>query len=108
MRKVPLCLGVLAAMAVVLGGDPALAQSIDLSPVTTLLQGIIDTITGPLGIAIATLAGGRRRRELAVRHHRLPPGHVRRGRHRHCRRRGNHHLRDLGLTWRNGPRFSSA
>lgn len=56
MRKVLLCLGVLAAMAVMLGGDPAMAQSIDLSPVTTLLQGIIDTITGPLGIAIATLA----------------------------------------------------
>ena len=56
MRKVLLCLGVFAAMAVVLSGDPAMAQSIDLSPVTTLLQGIIDTITGPLGIAIATLA----------------------------------------------------
>ena len=56
MIKVLLCLGVFAAMAVVLSGDPAMAQSIDLSPVTTLLQGIIDTITGPLGIAIATLA----------------------------------------------------
>lgn len=56
MRKVLLCLGVFAAMAVMLDGDPAIAQSIDLSPVTTLLQGIIDTITGPLGIAIATLA----------------------------------------------------
>ena len=56
MSKVLLCLGVFTAMAVMLGGDPAMAQSIDLSPVTTLLQGIIDTITGPLGIAIATLA----------------------------------------------------
>jgi type IV secretion system protein VirB2 len=56
MNKVLLCLGVSAVMAVMLGGDPAMAQSIDLSPVTTLLQGIIDTITGPLGIAIATLA----------------------------------------------------
>ena len=56
MRKILLCLGVFAVMAVMLGGDPAMAQSIDLSPVTTLLQGIIDTITGPLGIAIATLA----------------------------------------------------
>jgi type IV secretion system protein VirB2 len=35
---------------------PALAQSIDLSPVQNLLQGIVDTITGPLGIVIGTLA----------------------------------------------------
>ncbi|MGY6697723.1 MAG: TrbC/VirB2 family protein [Roseinatronobacter sp.] len=42
--------------AVLLAASPALAQSIDLNPVTSLLQGIIDTITGPLGIAIATLA----------------------------------------------------
>ena len=34
----------------------ALAQSIDLSPVQTLLQGIVDAITGPLGIVIGTLA----------------------------------------------------
>ncbi|GLO69683.1 hypothetical protein MACH17_12000 [Phaeobacter inhibens] len=36
--------------------NPALAQSIDLSPVQNLLQGIVDTITGPLGIVIGTLA----------------------------------------------------
>lgn len=42
--------------ALMLAAGPALAQSIDLDPVTNLLQGIIDTITGPLGIAIATLA----------------------------------------------------
>ena len=43
-------------IALMLAANPALAQSIDLNPVTSLLQGIIDTITGPLGIAIATLA----------------------------------------------------
>ena len=56
MSKVLIYLGSLPAIAVVIAGDPAMAQSIDLSPVTSLLQGIIDTITGPLGIAIATLA----------------------------------------------------
>ncbi len=35
---------------------PALAQSIDLSPVQNVLQGIVDAITGPLGIVIGTLA----------------------------------------------------
>ena len=43
-------------IALILTVGPALAQAIDLNPVTSLLQGIIDTITGPLGIAIATLA----------------------------------------------------
>lgn len=46
----------LGVAALMLAAGPALAQSIDLDPVTNLLQGIIDTITGPLGIAIATLA----------------------------------------------------
>jgi len=46
----------LGVAALMLAASPALAQSIDLNPVTSLLQGIIDTITGPLGIAIATLA----------------------------------------------------
>ena len=45
-----------AAMAIVAHAGPALAQSIDLSPVQTLLQGIVDAITGPLGIVIGTLA----------------------------------------------------
>ncbi|MGY9038269.1 MAG: TrbC/VirB2 family protein [Rhodobacterales bacterium] len=45
----------LSAAMIVLAG-PALAQSIDLSPVQTLLQGIVDAITGPLGIVIGTLA----------------------------------------------------
>ena len=47
---------VLGAMALVVLAGPALAQSIDLSPVQTLLQGIVDAITGPLGIVIGTLA----------------------------------------------------
>ncbi|MGB3556500.1 MAG: TrbC/VirB2 family protein [Jannaschia sp.] len=45
----------LSAMLVVVA-FPAIAQSIDLSPVQTLLQGIVDAITGPLGIVIGTLA----------------------------------------------------
>ena len=36
--------------------EPALAQSIDLSPIQSLLQGIFDALTGPLGVVIATLA----------------------------------------------------
>ena len=46
----------LGAMAFIVLAGPALAQSIDLSPVQTLLQGIVDAITGPLGIVIGTLA----------------------------------------------------
>ena len=46
----------LGAMALIAMAGPALAQSIDLSPVQTLLQGIVDAITGPLGIVIGTLA----------------------------------------------------
>ena len=49
-RIAPLVLIALAA------ADPALAQSLDLSPVQNLLQGIVDAITGPLGIVIGTLA----------------------------------------------------
>ena len=37
-------------------GSPALAQAVDLSPVQNVLQSIINAITGPLGIAIGTLA----------------------------------------------------
>lgn len=47
---------VLGAAALIVLAGPALAQSIDLSPVQTLLQGIVDAITGPLGIVIGTLA----------------------------------------------------
>ncbi|MDY8110935.1 TrbC/VirB2 family protein [Fulvimarina sp. 2208YS6-2-32] len=39
-----------------MASEPALAQALDLSPVQALLQGLIDIITGPLGIAIGTLA----------------------------------------------------
>lgn len=39
-----------------LAAGPAMAQSIDLSPIQNLLQGIVDAITGPLGIVIGTLA----------------------------------------------------
>jgi type IV secretion system protein VirB2 len=46
----------LGIASLVLIAGPALAQSIDLSPVQTLLQGIVDAITGPLGIVIGTLA----------------------------------------------------
>ena len=46
----------LCAITLALLAGPALAQSIDLSPVQTLLQGIVDAITGPLGIVIGTLA----------------------------------------------------
>jgi len=46
----------LCAMALIGLAGPAFAQSIDLSPVQTLLQGIVDAITGPLGIVIGTLA----------------------------------------------------
>ena len=48
----------LIACAVMLGvgAEPAMAQSIDLSPIQDLLQGIVDALTGPLGVVIATLA----------------------------------------------------
>ena len=38
----------LGAMALIVLAGPALAQSIDLSPVQTLLQGIVDAILAPL------------------------------------------------------------
>ncbi|MFC6589680.1 TrbC/VirB2 family protein [Sulfitobacter pacificus] len=41
---------------ILLFAEPALAQSIDLSPIQSLLQGIVDALTGPLGVVIATLA----------------------------------------------------
>ncbi|MGR3436035.1 MAG: TrbC/VirB2 family protein [Shimia sp.] len=44
------------AVACTLIAGPAMAQSIDLSPIQNLLQGIVDAITGPLGIVIGTLA----------------------------------------------------
>ena len=35
---------------------PAQAQTVDLSPVQSVLQGIVDALTGPLGIVVGTLA----------------------------------------------------
>ncbi len=55
MRRQETLTAVAAALLIFAAG-PALAQSIDLSPVQTLLQGIVDAITGPLGIVIGTLA----------------------------------------------------
>ncbi|WP_417725209.1 TrbC/VirB2 family protein [Salipiger sp.] len=55
MRRQETLTAVAAALLIGAAG-PALAQSIDLSPVQTLLQGIVDAITGPLGIVIGTLA----------------------------------------------------
>ena len=45
----------LTALFVILA-EPAVAQSIYLSPIQSLLQGIVDALTGPLGVVIATLA----------------------------------------------------
>ena len=36
--------------------SPARAQEIDLSPVQNVLQGIVDALTGPLGLVLGTLA----------------------------------------------------
>lgn len=47
---------ILLATILVIAAQPALAQSIDLSPIQDLLQGIVDALTGPLGVVIATLA----------------------------------------------------
>lgn len=46
----------LAVMLTLFAASPAMAQSLDLSPVQQLLQGIVDVITGPLGLVIGTLA----------------------------------------------------
>ena len=52
-------LGNFTALAITLAlfvASPAMAQSLDLSPVQALLQGLVDIITGPLGLVIGTLA----------------------------------------------------
>ena len=36
--------------------SPARAQTVDLSPIQTVLQGIVDALTGPLGVVVGTLA----------------------------------------------------
>ena len=55
MKPLTKSLITLAALLIV-SAEPALAQSIDLSPIQSLLQGIVDALTGPLGVVIATLA----------------------------------------------------
>ncbi len=47
---------ILLTTMLVIAAQPSLAQSIDLSPIQDLLQGIVDALTGPLGVVIATLA----------------------------------------------------
>ena len=54
MRPMPLLLTILTL--VITMAEPAMAQSIDLSPIQNLLQGIVDALTGPLGVVTATLA----------------------------------------------------
>ncbi len=53
-RTLQLALALVAL--VIVAAEPAMAQSIDLSPIQSLLQGIVDALTGPLGVVIATLA----------------------------------------------------
>lgn len=36
--------------------EPAAAQEINLSPIQNFLQGLVDALTGPLGMVVATLA----------------------------------------------------
>ncbi len=55
MKPPAVFLVALVSLLIVMSG-PALAQSIDLSPIQSLLQGIVDALTGPLGVVIATLA----------------------------------------------------
>lgn len=52
----PVTCVLMGTIVLIVLADPALAQSIDLSPVQNVLQGIVDAITGPLGIVIGTLA----------------------------------------------------
>lgn len=47
---------VLAALLVLLASEPAMAQGIDLSPFTNILNQVVSFFSGPLGMAIATLA----------------------------------------------------
>lgn len=54
--KSPVSLIVALAALLIVMAEPATAQSIDLSPIQDLLQGIVDALTGPLGVVIATLA----------------------------------------------------
>lgn len=50
----PCFIAILAVGA--LAASPALAQTVDLSPLQNVLQGIVDALTGPLGVVLGTLA----------------------------------------------------
>lgn len=45
-----------AAVMFLLVAEPAIAQDINLDPIQNFLQGLVDALTGPLGMVIATLA----------------------------------------------------
>lgn len=51
-------LSLVAGLAVILliVAEPAMAQDINLDPIQNFLQGLVDALTGPLGMVIATLA----------------------------------------------------
>jgi len=51
-----ICLCIALVAVLLLSTGPAFAQSIDLSPIQNLLQGILDALTGPLGVVLSTLA----------------------------------------------------
>lgn len=44
------------ALVVLVQAEPAFAQTINLSPIQNFLQGLVDALTGPLGMTAATLA----------------------------------------------------
>lgn len=46
----------LAAILTMFAASPAMAQALDLSPLQAILQGLVDTFTGPLGMVMGTLA----------------------------------------------------
>jgi type IV secretion system protein VirB2 len=50
---VPVCL--MATLALLTMAEPSLAQAFDTSPIQEMFQGLVDAITGPLGLVIATL-----------------------------------------------------
>lgn len=51
------CLHIAAfAVLLLMIAEPALAQDINLDPIENFLQGLVDELTGPLGMIIATLA----------------------------------------------------
>ncbi|MFQ1701893.1 TrbC/VirB2 family protein [Loktanella agnita] len=54
MRPIQLFISVLTVFVVL--AEPAMAQSVDLSPFVSFFQGIVDAMTGPLGVVLGTLA----------------------------------------------------